>query len=165
MQVVESTTDTFANSAAYISDKDCTGPYQPADAGTYSSAGTTGAQFQFLQNPTGAEAVQQAVIAFPTAADAQNLLATQQQKWSACAGRTYTLTLPNSSPHRWNFSPLTTPDGTLVMTSAQQGKSYMGCQRALAARNNIIIDVGSCQFSANQKGVDILNAIVAKVPR
>ncbi|MGH3556563.1 MAG: serine/threonine-protein kinase PknH/PknJ [Mycobacterium sp.] len=164
MQVTESNADSFANSASYISDKDCTGPYQPADLASYTNTGSTGSQLQFLQNPAGADAVQQAVIAFPTADAAQKVFADRRQTWAACAGRTFTLTLPNETPHRWNFSPLTTPDGNLVMTASQEGRNYMGCQRALTARNNVIVDVGSCSFSTDKKGVDILNAIAAKIP-
>ncbi|MGH3971489.1 MAG: serine/threonine-protein kinase PknH/PknJ [Mycobacterium sp.] len=164
MQVTESSADSFANAASYISDKDCTGPYQPDDLASYTNTGSIGSQLQFLRNPAGAEAVQQAVIAFPAADVAQKVFADQRQTWSACAGRTFTLTLPNDTPHRWNFSPLTTPDGILVMTASQEGRSYMGCQRALTARNNVIVDIGSCSMSPDKKGVDILNAIAAKVP-
>ena len=165
MQVVESSADSFADVSSYISEKDCTGPYQPADRASYANSGAIGAQLQFIKNPAGADAVQQAVIAFHTAAAAQKALADQHQKWSACAGRTFTLTLPNESPHQWAFSPLTTPDGILVLTTSREGKSYMGCQRALTARNNVIVDVGSCSFNLDKKGVDLLKAIAAKIPR
>jgi eukaryotic-like serine/threonine-protein kinase len=164
MQVVESSADSFANISSYISDKDCTGPYQPADMAAYANTGSLGSQLQFLKNNSGAEAVQQAVVAFPTADAAQKVLAEQHQKWSACAGRNFTLTLPNESPHRWAFSPLTTPDGALVLTTSREGKIYAGCQRALTARNNVIVDVGACSFSLDKKGVDLLKAIVAKIP-
>jgi PknH-like extracellular domain len=164
MQVVESSADTFSDGSAYISEKDCAGPYQPGDNAAYANTGSTGSQFQYLQNPGGHEAVQQAVIAYSTADAAQKVLADQHQKWSACAGRTFTLTLPNESPHRWSFSPLTTPDGALVLTTSREGKSYFGCQRALTARNNVIIDVGSCKLSLDKKGLEILNAIAAKIP-
>jgi eukaryotic-like serine/threonine-protein kinase len=163
MQVTESSADSFSNGSAYISDKDCSGPYQPDDQVTYANTGSTGSQLQFLQNPAGAEAVQQAVISYPTADAAQKVFAAARQTWSACAGRTFTLTLPNETLHRWNFGPLTIPDGTLAMTTSPEGRSYMGCQRALAARDNVIVDVGSCSFSRDKKGLDILNAIAAKI--
>jgi hypothetical protein len=165
MQVAESSADSYANISSYISAKDCTGPYQPADLTTYTNTGSIGSQLQFLKNPTGGEAVQQAVIAFPTAAAAQKVLADQHQTWSACAGRTFTLTLPNETPHQWTFSQLTTPGGNLVLTTAREGKSYMGCQRTMTARNNVVVDVGSCSFSPDKKGVDILNAIAEGIPR
>ncbi|OBA81890.1 hypothetical protein A9W99_13105 [Mycobacterium sp. 1164966.3] len=164
MQVAESSTDSFVDGSPYISEKDCSGPYEPADQGAYTNTGSTGSQWQFVRNPTGHEVVQQAVIAYPTADAAQKVLADQHQKWSACAGRTFTVTLPSEAPHRWAFSQLTTPDGTLVLTTAREGKSYFGCQRALAARNNVIVDVGSCKLSLDKKGVEILNAIAAKIP-
>jgi eukaryotic-like serine/threonine-protein kinase len=164
MPSVSSSADTWTDGSPYISDKDCTGPYEPADQATYLNSGAVASHFQQMENPAGPEAVQQAVIAFPTADAAQKVLADLHQKWAACAGRTFTVTLPREAPHRWSFSPLSTPNGTLVLTTSREGRSYAGCQRALAARNNVIIDVGACNMSVDKKGVEILNAIAAKIP-
>lgn len=164
MPSVASSADTWTNTSPYISDKECTGPYEPADRETYLNSGAVASQFQAMENPAGPEAVQQALIAFPTAAAAQQLFAAQHEKWSACAGRSYTVTIPPQPPRQWSFSALSTPGGTLVLTTIREARKEAGCQRALAARNNIIIDVGACNMSLDKKGLEILNAIAAKVP-
>jgi eukaryotic-like serine/threonine-protein kinase len=38
-----------------------------------------------------------------------------------------------------------------------------GCQRALAARNNVVIDVDLCRDNVANQAVDIVNAIAAKI--
>jgi eukaryotic-like serine/threonine-protein kinase len=164
MPSIASSADSWTNTSPYMSDKDCTGPYEPADQATYVNSGAIASHFLAMENPAGPEAVQQAVIAFPTADAAQKVFAALHEKWSACAGRTFTVTLPHEAPHQWRFSPLTTPGDALALTSSREGRSEAGCQRALAVRNNVIIDVGACNMSLDKKGVEILNAIAAKVP-
>ncbi|QLL10541.1 sensor domain-containing protein [Mycobacterium vicinigordonae] len=164
MTVSDSSSHGFTDDTPYISDKECTGPYAPADQGAFGRSGSVGAQLQLLSNPDGPNAVEQAVIAFPSAAAAQQVLAEQQRQWSACSGRTFTVTTPNETPTPWTFGPLTTPGGTLVMSFTSQVRSSVSCQRAMAARNNVIVDVAANGFDVGNHGVDVLNAIVAKVP-
>jgi eukaryotic-like serine/threonine-protein kinase len=163
MQVVESSNGSFSDGSAYISEKDCAGPYQPGDQGVYANSGWNASAFQFLRNLAGPEAVQQAIIAFPSVEAAQKVFNEQREKWAACAGRLFMLSLPNEVPKRWNFGPLTTSDGKLLMTASRENAAYMGCQRGLATRDNIIVDVGACNFSLDKKAGEILDAITAKI--
>ena len=73
------------------------------------------------------------------------------RKWSACAGRTFTLSLPNETPHRWTFSPLTIPDGRLRADDLQEKAQAMPDVGVLAARNNVIIDVGAPSSASTRK--------------
>ncbi|MDT5347991.1 MAG: eukaryotic-like serine/threonine-protein kinase, partial [Mycobacterium sp.] len=165
MVVSNSSSNGLTDDTPFISDKACTGPYAPADLGAFGHAGSIGSQLQILSNPTGPNGAAQAVLAFPSADAAQRVLADQRRQWSACAGRTFMLTTPNETPTRWKFGPLTAPDGSLVMTFTAEARSSAGCQRVLAARNNVIIDVAANGFNVGDHGVDILNAIAAKIPQ
>jgi eukaryotic-like serine/threonine-protein kinase len=165
MVVSNSSSNGLTDDTPSISEKDCTGPYAPADMGALGHAGSIGSQIQILTNPAGPNGAAQAVLAFPSADAAQRVLADQRRQWSACSGRTFTLTIPNESPTRWTFGPLTTPDGSLVMTFTAEARSSAGCQRVLAARNNVIIDVAANGFNVGNHGVDIANAIAAKIPQ
>jgi len=51
MPVTESSADSFVDGSPYISEKDCTGPYEPGDQAAYANTGAIGSQFQYLQNP------------------------------------------------------------------------------------------------------------------
>ncbi len=166
MKVTNSSSNGLTDDTPYISEKDCTGPYAPADEGAYGQVRSKiGSQLQILQNPDGPNGAAQMVMAFPSADAAQTVLADQRRQWSACAGRTFALTMPNETPKSFTFGPLTTLDGNLVMTFTAEGRSSAGCQRALGVRNNIIIDVSALGFNVDNHGVDILNAIAAKIPR
>jgi eukaryotic-like serine/threonine-protein kinase len=55
--------------------------------------------------------------------------------------------------------------GTLAITSTSDSSLHRGYRRAPAARNNLAIDVAACRIDVTNQGIDVLNAIAAKVPR
>jgi eukaryotic-like serine/threonine-protein kinase len=165
MIVQNTSSNGFTDDTPAISEKDCTGPYAPADLGAYAHTGSIGSQLQMVANPSGPNMAEQAVIAFFSADAAHRVFDDQRRQWSVCAGRTFTLTVPNETPSRWTFGPLTTPDGNLVMTFSAQARSSAGVQRVLAVRNNVIIDVAANGLNVGNQGVDIVKAIVAKIPQ
>jgi hypothetical protein len=55
-------------------------------------------------------------------------------------------------------------DGTLRMTQDMKDGGGMKCQRALAAHNNVAIDVSACRYDVVNQAVDIVNGIAAKLP-
>jgi len=154
----------FTDHRQSVSETDCTGPYAPGDLGAYDHTGSNGQATQILTNPTGPNMATQALIAFVSADAARKVFENQRRQWTACAGRTFTLTVPNETPTRWTFGPLSTPDGNLAMTFAAQARSSAGIQRVLAVCNNIIIDVAAEALDVGNQGVDIAKAIAAKIP-
>lgn len=163
MLVKSSSSNGFTDDNPEISEKDCTGPYAPADQAAYAHTGSIGSQLELLTNPSGANMVSQAVIAFFSADAARKVFDEQRGHWSACAGRTFTLTVANQSPSRWTFGPLTTPDGDLVMAFTANAASSARVQRVLAVRKNTIIDVAT--NGLNDTGIDIAKRIAAKIPQ
>ncbi|GLD21500.1 hypothetical protein Mkiyose1385_55990 [Mycobacterium kiyosense] len=164
MKVSDSSSHGFTDNTQFVSDKECTGPYSPGDLGAFGRSGSIGSQLQLLTNPDGPNAVEQAVIAFPSASAAQQVLAAQQRQWQACSGRTFTVTTPSETPSDWTFGPLTTSGGTLVMSFVARLRSSVSCQRTMAVRNNVIIDIAVNGLNVGNHGVDVLNAIAAKIP-
>lgn len=157
--------DALIDDSMKIVEKDCVGAWAPAQHDVYGNSGYTAARVQLLRNPSDVAAifqVIQSVIAFPTAEAAQKLVAAQKTQWSACTGRPFTLQYANEpAPEHWTFGPLNDTGGTLSMKQVPPGAD--GCQRALTARNNVAIDVIACRFDVSNQGVDVLNAIAAKV--
>jgi hypothetical protein len=103
-------------------------------------------------------------VALPSPAAAQKLIADQAATWAACAGRTTVDSAGNGPPHNWTFGTLTNTGGTLSMTNVSPDLSLARCQRAMTARNNVVVDVMACRIDASNQGVAILNAIAAKIP-
>ena len=154
------------DSVALISEPQCVGVWMPAEHAAYANTGWTAVQVQRLHDdndkPFGHEVIQ-AVIAFPSAAVAEKALADQTTQWSSCAGRSFTVGQNDQRQHR-TFGPLTNTAGTLAITHTLEGTLHLGCQHALAVRNNLAIDVAACRIDATNQGIDVLNAIAGKIP-
>jgi eukaryotic-like serine/threonine-protein kinase len=157
------TRSTLYDDAAEITEKDCLGVFSPAEHPTYGNSGWTGAQLQYLHDENFEHEAFQGVIAFPTAEAAQKLIADQATLWSKCAGRTITLNKPNLAPQHRVLGPLVDANGVLSMVSVMKDSAGRGCQHAMGARNNIVIDTNTCRQDVTNQGVDLLNAIAAKI--
>jgi hypothetical protein len=99
-------------------------------------------------------------VLFPSAKQADAFFTASAQQWPAC--HQYTRI---QSKTQWTVGAISNTNGTLSTTATQQNANGpgWGCGRALAARNNVVIDVTTC--SANPAdAVTIANWIAAKVP-
>ena len=66
----------------------------------------------------------------------------------------------------WDVGPISNTNGTLSTTATQQNANEPGwaCGRALAQRNNVLIDVNTCSADPADSAVNIANQIAARVP-
>jgi serine/threonine protein kinase len=156
------TRSTLYDDAAEIVEKECLSAFGPAEHVTYGDSGWTGAQLQYLRDANFEHEAFQGVIAFPTAAAAQKMISDQQGVWSKCARKTITLNKPGAQQHRV-LGPLVNDNGTLSMVSVLQESAGRGCEHAMSARNNIVIDTNVCRQDITNQGVELLNAIAAKI--
>jgi hypothetical protein len=62
--------------------------------------------------------------------------------------------------------PISNTNGTLSTTVTQLNPKApgWGCGRAMAVRNNVVIDVNTCSANPADSAVNIANQIAAKVP-
>jgi serine/threonine-protein kinase len=167
MRVTASLNAIHDDSSWTIVDKDCLGPFLPAQRVVYADTGWRGAQEQGLQASSGGMAFTQAVISYPSAEAARKVVAQQEPQWAACSGRTIAVHVPDKPDAHFTFGPLINTDGALsmVQTSTDFSTNNVGCQRALAARHNVVIDIGVCRPDLTNQGVDVLNAIAGKIPK
>jgi serine/threonine protein kinase len=166
--VQESFADSVIDDSEKLLQKDCIGVMAPAQHRVYGDAGWTGVRSQALRNAGEGPriyAVIQAVISFPNADAAKKLLADQQSQWASCSGRTLTLTFPTPpSPQLWIAGTPADMDGTTTMTQTLKDGGGMQCQRALAVRNNVAVDVSACRYDTAEQALDIVHGIAAKIP-
>jgi eukaryotic-like serine/threonine-protein kinase len=166
--VQESFADSVIDDSQKLLQKDCIGVMAPAQHMVYADTEWTGVRSQALRNAGDGPrsyAVIQAVIAFPTVEAAKKLLAEQESQWTSCSGRTLTLVFPAPpTPQLWTAGTPADTDGTLAMTQTMKDGGGMQCQRALAVRNNVAIDISACRYDIADQAVDIVNQIAAKVP-
>ncbi|MDI3312925.1 MAG: sensor domain-containing protein [Mycobacterium sp.] len=104
---------------------------------------------------------EQAVVLFPSAKQAQAFFNASAQKWQACHQYTHI-----QSKTQWTVGAISHTDGMLSTIATLENAPGEGwaCGRALAVRNNVIIDVNTCSADPKNSAVDIANQIAAKVP-
>ena len=150
-----------------IAEADCLSAWNAGQHSVFAGTGETGVFSQTLraQEKPVRHFASQAVIAYPTAVAANRVVANQFAQWSACSGRTVTLTPPPPrTPRLFTFGPVTNTGGVLSVTQTSVDNAIWGCQRALAARRNVVIDIRACRPDTTNQAVDILDAIAAKIP-
>jgi len=152
-----------------ISDKDCLPLDGPAQDNVYAGTGWTAMRGQRLDDSVDDSKSRnhyaiQAVIAYPSARDANAFYDSSVQSWSACANRRFS-DLPEGKPEVvWTVARINKVRGTLSTSEVQEGGDGWSCQRALTVRNNVAIDVLTCASPlAGGSAVDIAEQIAAKV--
>lgn len=154
-----------------ISDKDCLAIDGPAQSAVYSGTGWTAVRGQRLDDSVDDSMRRrhyalQAVVAFPTARDANKFFNNQVQSWNGCANRRFSDVSPNQRDTVWTVHGVKNDDGTLSTSQVQEGGDGWTCHRALTVRNNISVDVVACAYDAEDAvAVNIVNQIVTKAAK
>jgi hypothetical protein len=158
----------IADSRREIAEADCVSAWNAGQQSAYAGTGETGAYSRASradEQPV-RHIADQVVIAYPNADAAAKVVARQFAQWSACSGRTVMLTPPPPRAARlFTFGPVTNTSGVLSMTQTSVDNAIWGCQRALTARSNVVIDIRACRPDTTNQAVNILDAIAAKIPR
>jgi len=161
MKVTNSRTG-MSDDSATMTPKECLAIDGSAQAQVYADSGYTALRDQTLQEGDNfTHYVEQAVVLFPSAKQADAFFTASAQQWPAC--RQYTHTQTNT---QWNVGPISNTNGILSTTATQLNarSGGWGCGRALAVRNNVVIDVNTCSANPTDSAVNIANQIAAKVP-
>jgi serine/threonine-protein kinase len=136
------------------------------EAATYNGSGSTAVRGQSLldKDTSGKHRylhwTEQAVVMFPSAQAASAFLNAATQGWPACANRGFHDNVDNA---QWSAGQVTTTNGILTATAAVTPSTGWACQRALTARNNVVIDATGCGFNTTEQGISIAAQIASKV--
>lgn len=156
--------DKLFNDSASMSDGDCVSAWLPAEVGVYTGTSWDGVAAQKLR-PVDVDIWQQgivqAVVGLSTTAFAQKFFAAQNDAWMTCSGRSFTVTPPNVSPQHWTSGKADIVDGTLGISLKMAGGG--SCQRGLAVRRNVMIDVLICGNDVANLAGTIVSKIADKI--
>ena len=153
--------DAMSDDAATMKPRECLAIDGSAQAQVYDNSGFTAIRDQALNDGNSfTHYAEQAVVLFPTAKQAKVFFIASGLRWPACHEYTHT-----QSGTQWTVEPISDANGTLSTISTQQQAKTGGwaCGRALAVKNNVIVDVNTCSPNPANSAVDIANQIVAKV--
>jgi hypothetical protein len=158
---VTKTHTSMSDDSATMAPKECLAIDGSAQAPVYAGGGFSAERDQTLQEGDNfTHYVDQAVVLFSSAKQAGAFFTASAQQWPAC--RQYTHTQTNTL---WTVGPISNTNGILSTIATQQNAKAPGwaCGRALALRNNVVVDVNTCSANPTDTAVNIANQIAAKV--
>lgn len=160
MTVINNQTSMSDNSAT-MAPQECLAIDGAAEAPVYADSGYLAERDQSLNDGDNfTHYLKQAVVVFPTAEKARAFFAASAQQWPACRQYTHT-----QSESQWSVGQISSANDTLSTTATQQnaGAPGWGCGRALALRNNVIIDINTCSANPADSASKIADQIAANV--
>ena len=153
--------DALSDDSATMKPIECLAIDGSAQAPVYANSGFTAERDQALNDGNNfTHYAEQAVVLFPTTKQAHVFFISSGLRWPACHQYTHT-----QSRTVWTVAPVSDANDALSTISTQQEAKTGGwaCGRALAVKNNVIVDVNTCSANPASSAVDIANQIVAKV--
>ncbi|MGV0838507.1 sensor domain-containing protein [Mycolicibacterium thermoresistibile] len=160
MAVISSQT-ALSDHSATMTPPECLALDGAAEAQVYADSGYRAARDQSLNNGDDfTHYVKQAVVLFALVETARAFFQTSAEQWPACHEYSHT-----QSGTQWFAGPISNANDMLSVNTTQRdaGNPGWGCGRALALRNNIIIDVNTCSAAAGESAVKIADQIGANV--
>ena len=151
----------MSDNSATMAPQECLAIDGAAEAPVYADSGYWAERDQSMNNGDNfTHYLKQAVVLFPTIEKAGAFFDASAERWPACREYTHT-----QSETHWSVGPIANVDGTLRTTATQQNASApgWGCGRALAHRNNIIIDVNTCSADPADSAVKVAEQLAANV--
>lgn len=153
--------DAMSDDSSTMKPIECLAVDGSAQAPVYANSGFTAERDQALNDGNNfTHYADQAVVLFPTTKQAQVFFISSSLRWPACHQYMHT-----QSRTQWTVAPISDANNVLSTISTQQEAKAGGwaCGRALAVKNNVIVDVNTCSANPASSAVDIANQIVAKV--
>ena len=151
----------MSDNSATMAPQECLAIDGAAEAPVYADSGYWAERDQSLNNGDKfTHYLKQAVVLFPTIEKAVAFFDASAERWPACRQYTHT-----QSESQWSVGQIANADGTLSTAATQQNASApgWGCGRALAHRNNVIIDVNTCSADPADSALKIADQIAANV--
>lgn len=133
---------------------------------TYEGSGWTAVRVQELRDrPDDSDhIVYQSVVAFPDAASARELVASQKDEWTRCDDRRVDLHDPGDpDAHYWSLNTATEQDGVLTITRSEEDLPGWACQHAMTTKNNVVVDLSACAMDVDDRGAELARRIADQI--
>jgi hypothetical protein len=163
---VTSDIDNMTDSSDKVSDPDCLGAMFGAEEPVYKGSGWTAVRDIVAREPDedNDHWVEQTVVLYPQAANANRFLEKSRSIWQKCAGSSLAVNTEDTSS-LWEFGDVS-GDGLVTQMATQEDADGWGCQHALAAVSNLTAETWACGYSINDEAstmaVDIANNAAEK---
>jgi serine/threonine kinase PknH len=169
---VTETTTVMEDNSDHVADQACRPLAGNVIAPVYGGSGWKTFRENVIREPGDkwTHGVDQGVVLFSSAQDADAFFAASAQQWPACANRQFTTTVAGKPDQLWTVGPVSNTSGTLSASTTRNvgpGWAWEACQRALTVANNVVIDVDACNLNPSDApsdaAVSTAHQIAAKV--
>ena len=158
---VTNTQTSMSDNSATMAPQECLAIDGAAEAPVYANSGYWAERDQSLNDGDNfTHYLKQAVVLFPTVEIGGAFFDTSAQQWAACREYTHT-----QSESQWSVGQISNANRTLSTTVTQHNASApgWGCGRALALRNNVMIDINTCSANPADSALKIADLIAANI--
>jgi hypothetical protein len=161
-------TDTDAIYTSATTDRpDCGGAINVGLPTAYDGSGYRAIRLQEYHDVPGEQyqyGVTEAVSKFPTEQQARAFVGTEAARWAKC--KYNPVTLIDWGAESFVSTVLTPETNVGVLTVSTLSKSYsgLGCQRALASKRNVVIDIQICGPGGSAQAPTLLTHIADRIP-
>jgi hypothetical protein len=165
MTFVHQAREASDNSTA-VSDPDCVGSLFGAEKDVYANYHWTALRDEVAREPGNGNDhwVQQTVVLYPTAEDAQQMFADSTSNWEQCGGSAVASGAPDSS-YIWEIDDVGVKDDLITQVIMQEESGGWECQHVLAVVSNTTIETFACANGIGDQAVEIAQALIAKVAK
>ena len=158
---VTNTQTAMSDNSATMAPQECLAIDGAAEAPVYGNSGYWAERDQSLNDGDNfTHYLKQAVVLFPTVEIAGAFLDASAQQWPTCRQYTHT-----QSETQWSVGQISNANRTLSTTATLENASApgWGCGRALALKNNVIIDINTCSANPADSALKITGLIAANI--
>lgn len=160
IRVTASSEDLSDNSDG-VSDLDCLGAIYGAERLVYGGSDWTSLRDQVLQEPTSDNQhwVEQIAVLYPSAEKARAFVEKSRTTWQKCGGTS--IDIDNSDVHStWKIDDADVSGDILTQTSTQRNAGGWGCQHALSAAANLVVESWACSDAITDEASSIASAML-----
>jgi hypothetical protein len=160
LEVVSDMEEMSDNSRA-VSDPDCLGVIFGAEEKVYDGSDWTAVRDQVAREPGDEKDhwVEQTVVLYPAADNAQKFVDDSKSNWEQCGG--FSVAVDDSeSSYIWQVNDVATDDDLISQVTTQEDSGGWECQHALSAVSNVTVETWACAFGIDDEAVEMAQDMV-----
>ena len=163
---VTSELEEMTDHSGQVSDPDCLGAIYGAEEPVYAGSGWTAIRDQVVREAgeNNEHWVEQTAVLYRSAEKAQKFFDDSKSTWEKCSG--YSVSVDDQdATYLWQIDSVTSEDTLITQMTAQEDAEGWGCQHALSAVSNVIVEAWACGYSIKDEAATIANDMVANAAK
>jgi hypothetical protein len=160
MEVVSEMEEMSDNSHA-VSDPDCLGVIFGAEEKVYDGSDWTAVRDQVVREPGDDKEhwVEQTVVLYPAADNAQKFFDDSKSNWEQCGGFSVAVDDDESS-YIWQVNDVEAKGDLISQVTTQEDSGGWECQHALSVVSNVTVETWACAFGIKDEAVEMAQEMV-----